>query len=95
MIDAGSRYANCRILHLTDRDGREIAYVDRRIIADDPTIIARLSVEDSDRLDRIANRAYGDARQAWRVMDANPVRQPLALADTPGRRLDIARPGDA
>lgn len=93
MLDAHSRYADCAVLHLRDADGADIAYRDRRLIADDLPRIAEVVVEDCDRLDRIANRAYGEPTQAWRIMDANPVREPLALADTPGRRLGIARPG--
>ena len=94
MIDRESRYAKTPILGLTDASGREIAYVGARIIPDTPRIAARIAVQDGDRLDLIAHRAYGDARQSWRVMDANPDPEPLALADDPGRRLNLTQPGE-
>ena len=94
MIDRDSRYAKTPILGLTDASGREIAYLGARIIPDTPRIAARIAVQDGDRLDLIAHRAYGDARQSWRVMDANPDPEPLALADVPGRRLNLTQPGE-
>ena len=51
-------------------------------------------MQDGDRLDLIAHRAYADPRQSWRVMDANPDPEPLALADVPGRRLNLTQPGE-
>ena len=95
MIDRDSRYAKLPVLHLTNAAGREIAYIARRIIPDaPPRIAARITVQDGDRLDLIAHRAYGDARQSWRVMDANPDPDPLELADAPGRRLNLTQPGE-
>ena len=95
MIDRDSRYAKCEVLRKRGANGREVAWLDRRIIADQPRILAHARVEDGDRLDLIANRAYGDARQSWRVMDANPDPEPLALADQPGRRLRLAEAGES
>ena len=92
MIDRDSRYAKCRVLRRLDPSGREIAWLDRRIIRDPSRVVAHSRVEDGDRLDLVANRAYGDARQSWRVMDANPDPEPLALADRPGRMLRLAQP---
>lgn len=94
MTDPASRYAKSRILRLIDAEGREIAYLDRRLIPDNPRIAARIAVQDGDRLDLIAHRAYGDARQSWRIMDANPSSEPLSLADTPGQRLNLTQPGE-
>lgn len=94
MIDRDSRYAKSAVLHLTDAQGRDMAYLDRRIIPDAPRIAARITVQDGDRLDLVAHRAYGDARQSWRVMDAYPDPDPLTLADTPGRRLGLTQPGE-
>lgn len=93
MIDRDSRYAHVPVLGLRDAFGREIAYLDRRIIPDAPRIAAHIAVQDGDRLDLVAHRAYGDARQSWRVMDANPDPEPLRLADRPGRRLSLTQPG--
>ena len=94
MFDQTSRYAKSAVKTLIDDQGRAVAYVARRIIPDAPRIIAQMPVQDGDRLDLIANRAYGDARQSWRVMDANADPDPLTLADTPGRRLNLSQPGE-
>ena len=93
MIDRDSRYAKCEVLRLVDAFGREISFLDQRRIPDSPLIVGHAKVEDGDRLDLVAHRAYGDARQSWRVMDANPDPLPLRLADVPGRRLKLAQPG--
>lgn len=83
MFDRSSRYANRPIKTYIDADGREISYVARRKIPENQSIIAEIRVQDGDRLDLVAERAYGDARLFWRVMDANPDPDPLTLADTP------------
>ncbi len=82
------------MLKFIDSTGQEIAWLDQRIIADAPRIVTHMAVQDGDRLDLMAHRAYGDARQSWRIMDANPDPAPLALADTPGRRLKLAQAGE-
>lgn len=94
MIDRDSRYAKSEVLRQTDAAGREIAWLDQRIIPEAPRVVTHTKVEDGDRLDLVANRAYGDARQSWRVMDANPDPEPLTLADRPGRILRLAQPGE-
>lgn len=90
MFEDGSRYAKLPIKTWTDADGREQAYVSRRIIPQNETIAGEAKVEEGDRLDLIANRAYGDPRAFWRLADANPDREPETLADDPGRRLKVA-----
>jgi hypothetical protein len=92
MFDPTSRYAKLPIKLLVDDQGREVAYVSRRMIPDAPRLIARMVVEAGDRLDLIANRAYGDPRAFWRVLDANPLPDPLELADQPGRRIHLSQP---
>jgi hypothetical protein len=96
MFDPDSRYAGRPVKTHVDAEGREIAYVARRLIPRGVPAAAETRVEPGDRLDLIAERAYGDARLSWRVMDANPDPEPLTLADTPGRRLRLAGigPGD-
>ena len=94
MFDHDSRYAKAPVKTLTNDQGREVAYVGRRIIPEAARIIAQTPVQDGDRIDLVANRAYADARQSWRVMDANPDPDPLTLADTPGRRLNLSQPGE-
>ncbi len=89
MFDQDSRYAKRPVKTYVDADGREISHVARRLIPAEKPAIADVPVQDGDRLDLIADRAYGDARMSWRVMDANPDPEPLTLADTPRRRLKL------
>lgn len=89
MFDPDSRYAKAPIQRRTDAQGREVAFVLRRIIPDTGREVARMRVEDGDRLDLMASRAYDAPAESWRIMDANPDPQPGRLADTPGRSLAI------
>ncbi len=90
MFEDDSRYARLAIRIRTDAQGREQAYVSRRIIPGDPQIAGAVRVQEGDRLDLLANRVYGDPRAFWRIADANPDPAPEALADAPGRRLAVA-----
>lgn len=90
MFDEDSRYAGLEIRTWTDAAGREHAYVARRIIPATQQVVGEAAVRDGDRLDLLAERAYGDPRAFWRIGDANPDPEPLELADRPGRRLKIA-----
>ncbi|MGM0583445.1 MAG: hypothetical protein ACQEUZ_02175 [Pseudomonadota bacterium] len=90
MFDDDSRYARLPIKTFTDAEGREHAHVARRIIPQDQEIAGTTRVQEGDRLDLIAGRAYGDPRAFWRIADANPDPEPEALADRPGRRLRLA-----
>jgi hypothetical protein len=94
MFDPSSRYATTPQLRLTDETGREVAFVARRFIPENPRVVAQLVVAPGDRLDLVAHRAYGDARAFWRVCDANPAPDPLALASDPDRRLHLSQPGE-
>lgn len=93
MFEPTSRYAGVPVKTGVDEEGREIAFVSRRFIPENPRLLARVEVAPGDRLDLIAQRAYGDPRAFWRICDANPDAAPLELADDPGRRLSLARPG--
>lgn len=94
MFDPASRYAATPLLHLTDESGQNLAFVSRRFIPEAPRVVAQITVAPGDRLDLLAQRAYGDARGFWRICDANPAAAPLELADEPGRRLNLAQPGE-
>jgi len=89
MFDPDSRYAKRPLKQTTDAAGRTVSYVARRIIREGPGPVAELAVQPGDRLDLIANRAYGEPRLFWRVADANPVPDPDALDRPAGRRLKI------
>lgn len=91
MLDRDSRYARLPQKTFVDEAGRPFSYVARRIIPDDVTPVAEIRVQPGDRLDLLANRAYGDPRLFWRIADANPDPAPGRLADRPGRRLALNR----
>lgn len=93
MFDKDSRYANLPLKTHRLPDGQEVSYLARRIIPPAQPVM-ETPVQPGDRLDLIAHRAFGDPRQSWRVMDANPDPDPLTLADTP-RAVPGAQPGDA
>jgi len=90
MFDDQSRYAKLAQKTWTGPDGRQQAYVVRRIIPERQQIVGEIRIAEGDRLDLIANRAYGEPRAFWRLADANPDPDPEALADRPGRRLRVA-----
>ncbi len=94
MFDQNSRYHEIPIHTITDRDGREIAYVGRRFPpkGDPARILSEVLVAEGDRLDMIAARALGDPLAFWRICDANHALDPFELTDEPGRRLRIPVP---
>ena len=91
MFDRDSRYAKLALKEGTDAMGRPVIYVARRIIPGDKVPVAEMGVQAGDRLDLIANRAYGDPRQFWRIADANPEPDHETLDDTFARRLKVTQ----
>lgn len=92
MFTKGSRYQTVPEATFTDRSGREIRYKLRRPITDRATRY-KYTVVQGDRLDLLADRAYADAEQFWRICDANRALWPEDLTRTPGRKLLIPEPG--
>ncbi len=87
MFDKDSRYAKLPLKEYTDAAGRKISYAARRIIRPPDMPVASIKVQAGDRLDLIAERAYGEPRQFWRVADANPSADHTTLTEPIGRRL--------
>jgi hypothetical protein len=85
---AGSRYAGIEELERTDANGRVLRYVAIRLTPDTPAAGA-LVVEQGDRLDRLAHRAFRDPERFWRICDANHALWPDDLLAEPGRALLI------
>jgi hypothetical protein len=89
-----SRYHETPIARLTLPDGREIAYLKRRLVPP-PERFALLNehaVADGERLDQIAAHHLGDPEQFWRICDANGAIRPDELLDPVGRRIRITLP---
>jgi hypothetical protein len=93
-FDDASRYRGLALLCDTDRQGRELVYVERRLLPLPESLAAlgQVEVGDGDRLDGIAAGQFGDARLWWRIADANPALHPTELTDRIGRRLLITLP---
>ena len=92
MLDTDSRYAEVPTATYTTAEGREIVYVTRRFLprAQELTPLARVLVNEADRLDQIAGRTIGDPLQYWMICDSNEAMSPEALVLEPGRILLIA-----
>lgn len=88
---ATSRYHGQPVLTHTGADGREAAYLARRVVPapDRFATVQTHTVQQGDRLDTISARHTGDAEQWWRLADANGATRPDDLVETPGRRLRI------
>ena len=92
MFERGSRYeAVPDATHVTP-DGRAIRHKCLRIIPQ-PGGAAEHALKQEERLDRVAYTWFGDARQWWRVADANLELDPARLEAEPGRVLTIPAPG--
>jgi nucleoid-associated protein YgaU len=89
-----SRYAGVPIMRLTTPDGRVIPYVGRRFVPapDRFAVVSEHTVEQGDRLDRIAARELGDAELYWRLCDANGAMVPEELTDEVGATIRIVLP---
>jgi nucleoid-associated protein YgaU len=86
-----SRYNGQPVLTHGDANGREVAYLARRVVPppDRFATVQTHTVREGDRLDTISARHAGDPEQWWRLADANGAVRPDELIETPGRRLRI------
>lgn len=96
MFAIASRYQGIPTAVRTLPDGRQVAYVRRRLVPhpEDLTEIGEHVVLPGERPDRIAAREFGDPEQSWRLADANRAFEPGELV-TPGRHLRITLPAVA
>jgi hypothetical protein len=89
-----SRYHGIETTTLALPDGRQAAYLRRRLLPQ-PERFADLqqhAVREADRLDNIAATYLGDPEAFWRIADANRAMQPEDLTRTVGRVLRITLP---
>ena len=89
-----SRYNGVATTTMTLADGRTVSYLRRRVVPQ-PSVFATLqtvTVQDGDRIDRLAAQYLGDPLAFWRLCDANGALSPEELTATPGASLAIPLP---
>ena len=91
MFFRGSRYEGVPTATLATKDGRQIAYKRTRFIAPDQAQLG-YTVQQGDRIDRVAWQVYRDPEQFWRLCDTNRAMRPDEFVAVPGRRLGVAIP---
>jgi hypothetical protein len=87
MFFKGSRYENVVTESYTDSRGVVVRYKRVRFIPPTPPRAATV-VNQSERLDHIAQRVYQEPELFWRICDANDALWPADLAE-PGRLLKV------
>ncbi len=89
-----SRYYSARIRQRVTADGAVETFVGRRIIPATSRYrpLDHYRTPTNDRIDRVANRFYGDPEQYWRICDANGDVDPARAAAPEGRLLLIPMP---
>lgn len=89
-----SRYANVGQVIWTAPNGRQVPYLQRRLLprAGSMATLRTHQVRPGERVDTIAAAEVGDAEMSWLLGDANLAMRPTELAE-PGRTLVIPLPG--
>lgn len=88
-----SRYANVGQTTFTTADGRQIPYLQRRLLPAPETFgtLRTHAVRPGERPDTIAAAELGDAELWWLLADANPVMRPSELV-RPGGEINVPLP---
>ncbi len=91
---ANSRYNGIGTATLTLPDGREVQYLQRRLIPrpEQYATLRQYVTIQGDRIDVVANNQLGDPLLYWILCDANGATDPDALTAEPGRVLRITLP---
>jgi hypothetical protein len=94
MFPTTSRYYGIDTAVLKTAEGKEIAYLLRRILpqAEKTVVMAVHTVTQNERLDNITARYLIDPEQFWRLCDANNAMRPEELTEEIGRILIIPMP---
>lgn len=88
MFSKESRYAGLGQRTHRLPDGREVVYVERRVVPREPKgIEGQVVVGPEERHDLVADRTLGRSEAAWRLCDANRVLNPFEIIT--GRTLDV------
>ena len=93
-LPPNSRYSVVAIAETTLRDGRKVAYLQRRFIPS-PSQFATLrqhQVTQGQRLDHLAAQYLGDPEMFWLIADANLAVDPADLTAIPGKTVRITLP---
>jgi|ERR1700761_3883024 hypothetical protein len=93
-LPRNSRYQGLPTATHTNTDGRAVVYFTRRFVPgpEQMALLHEHRVQQTDRLDNLAARYFGDPELFWRLCDANRAMDPEALTAEPGRRLRITLP---
>ena len=89
-----SRYSNSPEADYTDRSGRTVRYLRRRLLpsADAAPVLSEVTIAETDRHDMLAARLLSDPEQYWRLWDANSVMHPEELLRPAGKRIRVPGP---
>ena len=91
-----SRYYGFGVQQYTPPGGRSVPYLQRRIVpqpgAPNYATVNLYTVQQNDRLDRIAAKYLGDPLMAWLICDANGAIDPDDLVTVQGAVLFITTP---
>ena len=89
-----SRYNGVPTLTYTFPDGRQVAYLARRVVPPPEryTTLRLHTVMQGDRLDSLAARHLGDPEQYWKICDANRALRPDEIVETIGTKVRITLP---
>ena len=88
MFFKGSRYTTVAEHEMTDEHGRVLRYKGIRFVPDSPADLGYV-IQQGDRLDLVAHRAYRDPERFWRIADANRALWPPDLVAEPGATVLI------
>jgi hypothetical protein len=94
VFEKKSRYYNLETANYETQGGKSSAYKRRRFLprGEDLPVLTETHLEQSDRLDLIAERTIGDSEQFWRICDANDAMNPNDLLTESGKWLKIPIP---
>jgi hypothetical protein len=89
-----SRYFGLPIEIRVDSDGSTVTVVARRYVPAPErfTVMERVRLDGSERLDQLAAGSYGDPALWWRIADASGQGEPAEVAGVEGRLLTIPLP---
>ena len=86
-VDKSSRYAKTSTVIVTGPDGSQAEMLDIRDIPR-PTWVLKITPDETDRLDLLADRYYRDSLKFWRICDASEQMDPFDVL-SPGQPLPI------